>query len=1214
MPNKFKKNIISLCILMACATSYASNETEIYTKPTQGKKTLLMMLESSSAMDDDGNTAKRSIAQDYPTSCNGASLAAMLRLNLDKYYSKQVLLEKEENNLKTVIERSTFAQNFPYCKLLDHDLKDSEIVDGAGYSRMDRMKLAMSRLLGSNDVSSDIVMGLGQFSTHSNAQYANDYTTDKKGWQDTINNIIAEPNKYADGVSKETYPQFYPGYQSFYSRVAKLAGYGHISGNDISAKILLPAKALDNSQRYKERVAVTAMESGGAAPIASALAESGAYMLGTTTLNTDGTSPIPTDPDWAKIVEAFAITDQNYSPNGNTEGPYTYSGFAESNSDAKTGSKYKSPIDETGQCNTNGIFLVTNGIPSETPRDVAQQMMRNALNDQSFTCDDDQAPIVATKKLHWLRLNESDSGKNVNADYGWTCMAKFAKQLRAKDQNIKLAVAGFGKNFMPYLESDKSIIKDGKTYYDCKSIKAGSFPYTPYGTTTPQTYTIKPEEVQDIKNACYLGNYGSGFGEGGLYPVVSEYDLSNAAQKFLEKLTDNLTISVGLASTSVDTLNTTQKMSQVYFTMFKPDVNGTGGAGVGLWLGNIKKYMIVDNIYKDKNNQKVFDDDGIFNSTQDYWNTSGTDDTADPFTGGALSHLPIKKNRSIYLQDNSELKKLDVDQLKDKDTTDNRYLLNLLGYNVPITGDYDLSTASDLQQMGASIYSKPVFFTTQASFSDGSYSDRLDYLLFGTKQGLIQIVNADNGKEVLAFLPQDIVNDQKKSFVAKANQTSLPNYEGLDAPWTVYTSYTSESLNHVRASTLYAYGGMRRGGGSYYGLDLSDNSDGIKPKFMFQTAGRPEMGGSWSKPTIGKIKWKGKEQLVMIVGGGYDSAYDDPNYNPTTSKGNGVYIFAAESSNSVEAGELLWWASSVADGKDNKSKIVTDLKYSVVSQIKAIDRDSDGFIDNLYFGDLGGQLFRVDIDNSSSGKDSTPNIAVPNVVTLASFQESNKVAPRFYTMPTFTVTKIDGIYHAVVSIGSGDVSSPARYITDEKATTDKVYAIFDKDITKAALFNKTLEQLTTKNLNLTGLLKIGSTSFADNIKLDNALGWYDNLGNTSITQNKVLQNYEALNNTLYTTYYDTMDAGTHTTCKAGIKGKTHVKTYCLPYGSDCSYGGVYTQNATVVGVGVQSLVMGGYKDADGNNILAPVLPSSSSNLLAKQRTTLSFTSTQWYEE
>lgn len=64
----------------------------------------------------------------------------------------------------------------------------------------------------------------------------------------------------------------------------------------------------------------------------------------------------------------------------------------------------------------------------------------------------------------------------------------------------------------------------------------------------------------------------------------------------------------------------------------------------------------------------------------------------------------------------------------------------------------------------------------------------------------------------------------------------------------------------------------------------------------------------------------------------------------------------------ADDGKLLWWASKHATNNATENK-VGDLKYSVVSQIKAVDRNNDGLTDHFYFGDLGGQLWRIDWGN-----------------------------------------------------------------------------------------------------------------------------------------------------------------------------------------------------------------------------------------------------------
>src|SRR5690606_36019361 len=106
------------------------------------------------------------------------------------------------------------------------------------------------------------------------------------------------------------------------------------------------------------------------------------------------------------------------------------------------------------------------------------------------------------------------------------------------------------------------------------------------------------------------------------------------------------------------------------------------------------------------------------------------------------------------------------------------------------------------------------------------------------------------------------------------------------------------------------------------------------------------MGYSWSKPTIAKIRFDGKVKTVMIVGGGYDMAYETDGYQPQSAltgqranQGAGVYIFDAET------GELLWNARY--GNQSNQTSVDVkhaEMKYSVVSQIKAFDRNTDGLI------------------------------------------------------------------------------------------------------------------------------------------------------------------------------------------------------------------------------------------------------------------------------
>ncbi len=84
-------------------------------------------------------------------------------------------------------------------------------------------------------------------------------------------------------------------------------------------------------------------------------------------------------------------------------------------------------------------------------------------------------------------------------------------------------------------------------------------------------------------------------------------------------------------------------------------------------------------------------------------------------------------------------------------------------------------------------------------------------------------------------------------------------------------------------------------------------------------------------------------------------------------------------------------------------------------------------IDHLYFGDLGGQLFRIDLDNTAATNSS---FAKPPKLLLN--LNNGAASPRFYEMPAFSVYDYNGTTFAVVSIGSGNRSKPlAQYASGQ---------------------------------------------------------------------------------------------------------------------------------------------------------------------------------------
>lgn len=270
-----------------------------------------------------------------------------------------------------------------------------------------------------------------------------------------------------------------------------------------------------------------------------------------------------------------------------------------------------------------------------------------------------------------------------------------------------------------------------------------------------------------------------------------------------------------------------------------------------------------------------------------------------------------------------------------------------------------------------------------------------------------------------------------------------------------------------------------------------------------------------------------------------DARYENLAYSHQAGeKGAGVYMFDAEN------GELLWWASANAAS----SLQIDAMKYSVVSRINTADRNGDGLTDHLYFGDLGGQVWRIDFD---------ANLGASSNKGFARLIFKNPTE-RFYEAPNFSVYGHE-LPRAVISIASGNRSLPLS----DKRSTSTIYNIFDREVVggsfdinnngKSKLVISDLKGMPTESdLNNKTLTKV---------KSDIPNGWYisaeavigkqlDPNGNettiTNTTASKVLGEMVVMNKSLYASVYN--PNATTDSCKVQAQGITTVQRYCLPFG------------------------------------------------------------------
>lgn len=214
------------------------------------------------------------------------------------------------------------------------------------------------------------------------------------------------------------------------------------------------------------------------------------------------------------------------------------------------------------------------------------------------------------------------------------------------------------------------------------------------------------------------------------------------------------------------------------------------------------------------------------------------------------------------------------------------------------------------------------------------------------------------------------------------------------------------------AGKSYIYMSSRRGGRLVYAMDVTDPA---APKYLWRlsNADVPELGQTWSQPRVAQIK--SHTNPVLIFGAGYDPAEDTEPAPSTNSMGRGILIVDAVT------GGVLWAAlpscTGVTLATGGTCVITSALTKSIPADITLLDRDIDGYIDRLYAADVGGNVWRVDLEANSPA---TPTFADFQMTKLAALGGSGNDARKFLFGPDVVPTNN---FDAVV-LSSGDREHP----------------------------------------------------------------------------------------------------------------------------------------------------------------------------------------------
>lgn len=951
-------------------------------------------------------------------------------------------------------------------------------------------------------------------------------------------------------------------------------------------------------------------------------------------------------------ITTFAQGPMTYYIAQYKNGIHTHSGFNISHPNSKLSNRYKTPLNNKNQCAANGIYMLSDGDTLDADQGILVNTLNAALGNQR------KEARIATNgsfpnkcpgtTLRDQSVKKTTMGVTSTVPILWSCAGNMAQYARTrytadgkidtktafvvKDEknnnfyaDIRFASVGYGGGIKKGVENATKVSKKITLLGGTK--------------TNVQVYNCSRLTDERAKNMCYLGERGAGYGEGGFYyvpPPKNAQDttpnsiLAESLFNFMFSLAappksdttaggDRDPVTTGVMAVPLDILNPERSRGSAYLPILDPKPGETS-----LWYGNLKKYAINNSVMVDAQGRPVLKAGGAgqFNrNTYDFWNIDRQADDAKPQLGGTFSRLfdNDSKNRTLFVDHNGGLHNITADNVNTvrTDPTDAQLVANrirpFLDGNNP-----------NNKVLGAVLHSIPQLITYGATITNGKITSRDDAVLYGSMDGALHLVDNNTGREYFSFVPNQLLTLQPDALTkGKTKSGNIPY--GVDGPWNSYSTSFEISGNTYKINQNFASGGLRMGGSTYYGLNISNKTT---PTLLYsvgstygeklenlttsitgvssysratndEKAALARMGQSWAKPSTGYVRSNGKKVLVDFLAGGYDMGYESASFSPTSTnpaQGNALYMVRLGEEevnrdnrtqiNTSGSGKLLWWlgqgasSSGVPTGNSTASQNLQsskhpDLYHSIVSQVRVLDRDYDGYVDHIYFADLGGRVWRADLNNTAT----TENFNIVRVVKLldVSDQKSgNDAAPRFYERPLITFTnEIDGTIMAMVSVGTGNRSLP---ISDKRTKPDALYNFVDKDVaaSRSALFDNSYT-LRTQNLSVGSLAELkfnnDDVTIKTDMKANRKQGWYYPISKwgkgdgtaTTATGLKSLQEPNALKGYLITSIFNpsvqstTETAGETTqndvcvpprqTTNTLLAGVTQSVLTCLPFGN-----------------------------------------------------------------
>jgi Tfp pilus tip-associated adhesin PilY1 len=433
--------------------------------------------------------------------------------------------------------------------------------------------------------------------------------------------------------------------------------------------------------------------------------------------------------------------------------------------------------------------------------------------------------------------------------------------------------------------------------------------------------------------------------------------------------------------------------------------------------------------------------------------------------------------------------------------------------------EYEDWKLGDIFHSNAVIVGEPSRFFEEECFDkcpDGSksfyqnYKGRTKVVIVGANDGMLHTFNVTHkeakGAEAWAFIPNSLLKNLKSM---RTNHTyyvdSSPKVADV---WFDYNGDHRKTANEWKTVLLC---GLRKGGKHYFALDITDT---LNPQYLWEFPNDgttlAKVGQSWSEPAIGRVKIEDGsgglvERWVAFMGGGFD-----PSETRSTPASVGKAFFVIDIRNGNIIKEFFG---------------ISGMSYSFAAPPTVVDTNSDGFVDKVYMGDLGGQMWVFDVSFNEITKKSD-SLWTGRTLFTAPVSSSEKHS--IYYQPALAFDRYGKPW---VYFGTGDRENPNDYTNQN----ERFYAVKDdgKGTYPRTENNNTLLEVTSSNT---------FTQIQDPLK-----GWMIKLEKSANSLEKVLAKPAVFNQLVYfTTYTYTYSESTNPCYTGGIGS---AKAYIVEYRS-----------------------------------------------------------------